>query len=147
MVGLIEGRIVHYVDGKTGLHLAAIVTAVFNTYVNLAVFPRWVSEGLQQKTSVFYSDDHSPNTWHWIEGLDAPIRITTPDVPVAWPAEDEILPEGAPAEGRLDLTRADRWKHKSTRNVRRAVGGGRYVLVWAKGAAIPDEEAKRQGLL
>lgn len=92
MEGLTEGRVVHYVmpDGK---HCPAIIVRNWDELAgtsNLTVFPDWnndagyteadkqalrdqgidpeeVKRGLFWKTSVVYSEDKEPNTWHWIE--------------------------------------------------------------------------------
>lgn len=71
------------------------------------------------------------------------------------PRADEILPAESSGEelpgvylaGKLDLVRQSQWKYRSMRNVLRDIGGGgRHEIVWAKGARIPDEEARRQGI-
>lgn len=82
MSGLTEGRIVHYVlpEGPhAGEHRPAIIVKVWNHttgYVNLKVFldgsnddpagrtqPHWQ----EWQTSVLYSEEPQPRTWHWIE--------------------------------------------------------------------------------
>ena len=83
--GLTEGRIVHYVlpDGhSTGQHRPAIVVRVWrdangqtqtNGLVQLQVFTDGSNDGesyaggLCWATSIEYSDDARPRTWHWIE--------------------------------------------------------------------------------
>jgi hypothetical protein len=94
MEGLIEGRIVHYVlpDGPTkGEHRPAIVVKVWrgelavnsetkqeenmkDTAVQLQVFMDGDGRGWNDhapniiwRTSVIYSDEKRPGTWHWIE--------------------------------------------------------------------------------
>lgn len=79
MDGLTEGRIVHYVlpDGRSkGEHRPAIVVKVWNKeigYVNLQVFTDFSNDGVPYEsgqywaTSVNYSEDPQPRTWHWIE--------------------------------------------------------------------------------
>lgn len=83
MEGLTEGRIVHFVmpDGE---HRPAIVVKVWDKetgYVNLQVFTdgkndripsetQWneeVEKGMYWATSIYYSEDHEPISWHWIE--------------------------------------------------------------------------------
>ena len=80
MPGLTEGRMVHYVLDQgpyKGEHRAAVITRIWDHgtgYCNLTVFidgsndeygeyvlgPAWI-------TSVEYSEDPRPRTWHWIE--------------------------------------------------------------------------------
>jgi len=89
MEGLTEGRIVHYVlpDGPhAGEHRPAIVVKVWrlnnadgtqrppdNGYSNLVVFVDGTNDGPQfggcihWVTSVEFSADPRPRTWHWIE--------------------------------------------------------------------------------
>lgn len=80
MEGLIEGRIVHYVlsnEGMTDQHRPAILVRVWkgrsDGSCNLTVFPDWSNDGsLYEKglawcTSIKYSVDPKPNTWHWPE--------------------------------------------------------------------------------
>ena len=84
MEGLIEGQIVHYVlpDGRSrGQHRPAIVVRVNNREngsVNMQVFTDGSNDYLGYgssgdwfptlwKTSVHYSEDKEPGTWHWIE--------------------------------------------------------------------------------
>lgn len=84
MDGLTEGRNVHFVmpDGE---HRAAMVVKVWRIYrpdgtsipptngcSNLTVFPDWANDpggaaGIMWRTSVLYSENKEPNTWHWIE--------------------------------------------------------------------------------
>lgn len=75
MDGLTEGRMVHYVAGN-GAHLAAVVTRLWgaNGTVNLNVqLPgdgdngAYDSAPVERRTSVVFSADPKPNTWHWIE--------------------------------------------------------------------------------
>ena len=77
MEGLIEGRIVHYVM-PNGEHRPAVVVRVWNPEgtVNLSVFIDGINDEPSQiggiittvwKTSIVYSDDKKPNTWHWTE--------------------------------------------------------------------------------
>ena len=70
MEGLIEGRMVHYLNG--GKHRAAVVTHIWNKengLVNLYVFP----DGSHELTTLtptsvkFDADAHEAYTWHWIE--------------------------------------------------------------------------------
>lgn len=73
MEGLIEGRIVHYVDGM--LHRAAVITRVWDGagIVNLFIFPDG-SFPIQNNTltSIRFDDGEKTGTkehgtWHWIE--------------------------------------------------------------------------------
>lgn len=73
MDGLIEGRMVHYVM-PNGEHRPAVVTRVWSEgCCNLTVFPDLTNDGqayatgLKWATSVGFSEEKSPNTWHWIE--------------------------------------------------------------------------------
>jgi hypothetical protein len=82
--GLTEGRIVHYVlsDGRSkGQHRPAIVVQDWkqeNGSVNLQVFTDGSNDYLGKgqdgtwcftlwKTSVHYSEEPKPGTWHWPE--------------------------------------------------------------------------------
>jgi hypothetical protein len=81
MQGLTEGRIVHFVldeGGNTqypGRHVPAMIVRVFNQDTgmsNLLVFSDvndFMPEGrpVFWRTSIAYSDNKEPNTWHWIE--------------------------------------------------------------------------------
>lgn len=84
MEGLTEGRIVHYVlpDGPhAGEHRPAIVVKVWrqsdgtppvNGYSNLMVFVDGTNDnpnysGPVWATSIEFSADPRPRTWHWIE--------------------------------------------------------------------------------
>jgi hypothetical protein len=88
MEGLIEGRIVHFVlpDGSSkGEHRPAIIVKNWNipsapNMVNLLVFTDCLNDvdprdpqtasygsGVVWITSVHYSEDKEPRTWHWIE--------------------------------------------------------------------------------
>jgi hypothetical protein len=84
MEGLTEGRIVHYVlpDGPhAGEHRPAIVVKVWrqgdgtppsNGYSNLVVFVDGTNDypnysGAVWATSIEYSAEPKPRTWHWIE--------------------------------------------------------------------------------
>jgi hypothetical protein len=88
MEGLIEGRIVHYVlpnGNSKGEHRPAIIVKVWPTMkesgtVNMLVFtdcnndvdsrdPQSASygSGVAWATSVHYSEEKEPRTWHWIE--------------------------------------------------------------------------------
>lgn len=91
MDGLIEGRIVHYVL-KDGEHRPAIIVKVWNINgtCNLTVFPDWQNDNVPEKmgsaklekmgqgtalrwaTSILYSDEPKPGTWHWIERVSQP---------------------------------------------------------------------------
>ena len=75
MQGLTEGRIVHFVlpDGQ---HRAALVSRVWNDdgVVNLHVFVDQANDrqikadnGILLQTSVTFSEEPQPGTWHWIE--------------------------------------------------------------------------------
>lgn len=84
MDGLTEGRIVHFVMND-GDHRASMVVKVWSKeggVVNLTVFTDWgndiegngqellndqISKGILWRTSVQYSEEPKPNTWHWIE--------------------------------------------------------------------------------
>jgi hypothetical protein len=80
MEGLTEGRIVHFVL-PNGQHRPAIVVNawhhVFEYHasgrVNLQVFTDFKNDGEEYAsgqywaTSVPYSEDPQPGTWHWIE--------------------------------------------------------------------------------
>jgi hypothetical protein len=75
MDGLTEGRMVHFV-AENGAHLAAVVTRLWNAdgVVNLNVqMPgdgdngSYDSAPVIRRTSVRYSADPEPYTWHWIE--------------------------------------------------------------------------------
>lgn len=85
MEGLIEGRIVHYVlpEGPNqGEHRPAVVVRAWGRYphaspeasgmVNLQVFFDGTNDGhglntQPWRTSVHYSEEQLPGTWHWIE--------------------------------------------------------------------------------
>jgi hypothetical protein len=78
MEGLTEGRIVHYVlpSGRNkGEHRAATVVRVWNKdkgLVNLIVHIDRTNDydyvmGDIWVTSIEYSEDPKPQTWHWIE--------------------------------------------------------------------------------
>lgn len=78
MDGLTEGRMVHYVlqtGPSDGQHRPALVVKVWNKdtgVANLTVFPDWENDGLFGSgsfwaTSVQYSEEPKPGTWHWIE--------------------------------------------------------------------------------
>jgi len=96
MEGLTEGRIVHYVMPDGVEHRPAIVVKVWrkedgtppdNGVSNLQVFTdgtndfyhtkgstgeKWISDaevktGIVWRTSIVYSEEPKPNTWHWIE--------------------------------------------------------------------------------
>lgn len=75
MDGLTVGRMVHYV-APNGQHLAAIVSKVWGEagMVNLNVqLPgdgdngAYDSSPVERCTSVVFSGEPKPNTWHWIE--------------------------------------------------------------------------------
>lgn len=76
MEGLTEGRIVHFVV-PNGQHRPAIVTRVWNPQsgmVTLNVFADepndtdWAKgKNVVCETSVEYSEEPRPRTWHWIE--------------------------------------------------------------------------------
>lgn len=74
MDGLTIGRMVHYVIQESLsdhlLHRAAVITHVWsdNGTVNLHVFKDGSFPGIQETpTSVMFSQEPKPNTWHWIE--------------------------------------------------------------------------------
>lgn len=77
MKGLTEGRIVHFVvpEGPcAGEHRPAIVVKVWDRdsgYVNLHVFFDGTNDGqihgYPWQTSIAYSEEPRPRTWHWIE--------------------------------------------------------------------------------
>lgn len=98
--GLQIGRIVHYVLGANdvsnpkfvGRHVAGIVVNACpklgreDGYANLTIFPDWSNDGFEDfskgampvavgiawKTSVSYSEDKEPGTWHWPEREETP---------------------------------------------------------------------------
>lgn len=65
-LGLTEGRIVHYVL-ENGEIAPAIIVKVWseNGTSNLHVFP-WNAGGTELRSSVVYSEEPKPHTWHWI---------------------------------------------------------------------------------
>lgn len=75
MDGLIEGRIVHFVDETPGdynhyEHKPALVQYVYLTNVekgnvHLRVFEAYPQD--DRAVDAFYSDGKEPGTWHWIE--------------------------------------------------------------------------------
>lgn len=82
MEGVTEGRNCHYVmhDGNSvGEHRAAIIINAWHgnygadVRVNLHVFTDFGNDGKQYEsgsywaTSVPYSEEPKPGTWHWIE--------------------------------------------------------------------------------
>lgn len=82
MPGLTEGRIVHYVldtGRNAGEHRPAIIVKIWNAatgYCNLLVFldggnddetAPYPAPLMRWATSVNYSEDPQPRTWHWIE--------------------------------------------------------------------------------
>lgn len=72
MEGLTIGRNIHYVTSE-GVHLAALVTKVWNKeagMINLTAFidnSEHTGDPVMMVTSVEYSEDPQPDTWHWIE--------------------------------------------------------------------------------
>ncbi len=86
MEGVNEGRVVHYVL-KNGEHRPAIVVNAWNPdsplrkqgIVNMVVFLDGSNDGIEAgrahldtalqawRTSVHYSEDKEPGTWHWPE--------------------------------------------------------------------------------
>jgi hypothetical protein len=82
IAGLTEGRIVHFVLDETE-HRPAVIVKVWSPFtgtVNLQVFtdgpndkshathlPEGFESGIAWKTSVLYSENKEPGTWHWIE--------------------------------------------------------------------------------
>jgi len=85
MEGLTEGRNVHFVlpDGPhAGEHRPAVIVKVWRRgdgsppadgYSNLVVFMDGTNDGpsfggcIRWETSVTFSEDPQPRTWHWIE--------------------------------------------------------------------------------
>lgn len=82
--GIIEGRMVHYVlpDGHSkGQHRAAVIVKTWGTLPKSAVNLKVITDGFNDyppdhvstitgflwKTSVPYSENKEPGTWHWIE--------------------------------------------------------------------------------
>ena len=75
--GLIEGRIVHYVlpaGRNTGYHRPAIIVQVWDIWSgksNLRVFLDGDNDDPERDliwaTSIAYSEDKKPGTWHFIE--------------------------------------------------------------------------------
>lgn len=79
MLGLIEGRIVHYVNAN-GQHMAAIVVSVMDKdkgIINLQAFEDM--NGIKYIGHVEYSDEHAINSWHWIEQEIAPEQTPEDD--------------------------------------------------------------------
>ncbi|GEM_PF-4264149 len=78
MIGLIEGRAVHYV-GESGEHYAATIVHVHSVNgvhtsdgkVNLFVPPRNASEDARVAESVSFSTRKHIGTWHWPERVEA----------------------------------------------------------------------------
>ena len=79
MDGLTEGRVVHFVTER-GDHRPAMVVKVWRDlqdrypgYSNLQVFAdgsndgEWGKPNVVWETSVSYSEEPKPRTWHWIE--------------------------------------------------------------------------------
>jgi len=72
MEGLTVNRNVHYVT-EEGVHLAAFVVKVLSKedgIVNLTVLidhAEYTGDLMFAATSVNHSDEHLPNTWHFIE--------------------------------------------------------------------------------
>ena len=76
MDGLTEGRVVHFVT-QAGDHRPAVVVRVWATgrpgYINLQVLTdgsndgEWGKANIVWETSVDYSEEPKPRTWHWIE--------------------------------------------------------------------------------
>lgn len=75
MEGLTQGRMVHCVwkdepQDKKLFHRAAVITHVWgdNGTVNLHVFKDGSFPTVPETpTSVMFSEEPKPNTWHWIE--------------------------------------------------------------------------------
>ena len=83
MEGVAVGRIVHFVppgESAGPRHLAAMIVRVWvaeTGYVNLTVFPDWGNDkqeyaggdggGISWETSVYFSAEPKPRTWHWPE--------------------------------------------------------------------------------
>ena len=72
MEGLQEGRIVNYVLKGGKIRAAIVVNAWYRTgIVNVMVFLDGTNDGAavgsppMWRTSVHYSEDHEPETWHW----------------------------------------------------------------------------------
>lgn len=69
MKGLAAGRNVHYVE-QNGTHSPAIIEYVWNEQgtVNLFIMRNdGVLRDHRSQTSVMYSEEPDPGTWHWIE--------------------------------------------------------------------------------
>lgn len=81
MLGLIESKTVHYVNSN-GQHMAAIVVRVQDKeqgVVNIQVFEDM--NGVSYHSGVEYSNEHSPETWHWVEEeVASEVIAPTPDV-------------------------------------------------------------------
>lgn len=91
MEGLIEGRMVHYVMpngqhrpaiivkvwGETGLSNLQVITDGSNDvpyteeekekFKNYGIAPDDIRHGHIWKTSISFSEEPQPNTWHWVE--------------------------------------------------------------------------------
>lgn len=71
MKGLTTGRMVHFVT-EDNVHLPAIVVKVWNEsgVINLTAFidhATYTGDNTFSQTSVPYSEEPAPHTWHWIE--------------------------------------------------------------------------------
>lgn len=72
--GLTEGRMVHYVMNNK-VHRPAVIVQVWNVETgcsNLRVFVDGSNDGYSddvvgRATSILYSEDKEPGTWHFIE--------------------------------------------------------------------------------
>ncbi len=60
-------------------------------------------------------------------------------------SEEEATPGDYPEV--IDQRFGAPWRFRSRREVRRAMGDGRMIVVWPKGMPIPPEEALRQGIV
>lgn len=77
MIGLTEGRDIHYVDAA-GVHYAGNeVVDASKRLVNVFIFPRrkgeegGVIENVPFKSSTAAEPSSRPGTWHWIERVEA----------------------------------------------------------------------------
>ena len=65
---MLLGKTVHYVNGLTRVHFAAIIVFVHSPeMVNLVTFD--TNGNPIPRTSVPYSEEDKPFTWHWPEKI------------------------------------------------------------------------------
>ena len=71
MIGLIEGRMVHYVD-DAGVHNAATIVHVHSSdgTVNLFVPPRTAEGTSRVEEKKSFSSRKHVGTWHWPERVE-----------------------------------------------------------------------------